>query len=139
MCKSKFQGGLGVLDLALMNKALLAKWWIRFLDPTVKDKWKDLILAKYGNGGAHGLSSPFWKAILRDNATINLGLNKEIGNGNTTAFWLDRWCGDCALQAHYPHLFSIVTDRFILVANAFATSTLKLDFKRQLTGIYLQE
>ena len=40
VCRSKEQGGLGVLDLNLINKALLTKWWIRFLDTTVQVKWK---------------------------------------------------------------------------------------------------
>lgn len=38
VCLSKEQGGLGVLDLKNMNLALLAKWWFRFKDPTIKGK-----------------------------------------------------------------------------------------------------
>ena len=38
VCKSKDQGGLGVLDLKLRNKALLAKWWYRFLDNSVSGR-----------------------------------------------------------------------------------------------------
>jgi hypothetical protein len=30
VCKSKSQGGLGVLDLKIMNTVLLAKWMVRF-------------------------------------------------------------------------------------------------------------
>ena len=70
---------------------------------------------------------------------INLGLNKEIGNGKTTAFWLDRWYTEHALQHHYPNLFSIVTNRFVSVAEAFANSYLQLSFRRQLNGIYMIE
>jgi hypothetical protein len=36
VCKTKQNGGLGVLDLDLMNKSLLAKWIVRFKDPTVQ-------------------------------------------------------------------------------------------------------
>ena len=36
VCKSKDQGGLGLLDPDLMNIALRAKWWIRFNDPNVQ-------------------------------------------------------------------------------------------------------
>ena len=39
VCLSKKHGGLGVLYLNYMNIALLAKWWFRFKDPTVEEKW----------------------------------------------------------------------------------------------------
>jgi hypothetical protein len=35
VCKSKSQGGLGVLDFNVMNISLLAKWLVRFLDHKV--------------------------------------------------------------------------------------------------------
>ena len=122
-----------------MNKALLAKWWYRFLDNSVSGRWKNILLSKYGTRTSPSLCSPFWKSILKDHVVINLGLNKEIGNGNTTSFWLDRWCSEHALKHQFPNLFSIVTDRFISVAGAFSTSHLSLSFQRQITGIYRTE
>ena len=139
VCKSKNQGGLGILDLKLMNKALLAKWWIRFSDNTVQGKWKDIIRSKYGTRTAPTICSPFCRSILKDIPVINLGLNKEIGNGQTISFWLDRWCSEHALQHQYPHLVSIVSNRFISVAEAFDSSTLQLSFKKQLIGVCLEE
>ena len=44
VCKSKDQGGLGLLHLDLMNIALRAKWWIRFKDPNVQGIWKSILL-----------------------------------------------------------------------------------------------
>ena len=99
VCKSKDQGGLGVLDLKLMNQSLLAKWWIRFLDNSVHGTWKSILLSKYGNRTNPSVCSPFWRSILKDHVMINLGLNKEIGNGKSTAFWLDRWCTEIG-RAH---------------------------------------
>ena len=139
VCKSKDQGGLGILDLKIMNNALLAKWWIRFHDNSITGIWKDILHCKYGFRTTPFVCSPFWRSILKDHAVINLGLNKEIGNDRTTAFWLDRWFTEHALQHLYPNLFSIVYNRFISVADAFANSFLQLSFKRQLTGIYLVE
>jgi hypothetical protein len=36
VCRSRKQGGLGVIDIELMNKALLIKLLIRIKDPLVK-------------------------------------------------------------------------------------------------------
>jgi hypothetical protein len=47
VCRKKKNGGMGVLHLGNMNKALLAKWLIHFKDPTFSAKWKDIIQDKY--------------------------------------------------------------------------------------------
>jgi hypothetical protein len=44
---NKKQEGLGVLDIDIMNKALLAKWLIRYKDPMVKGYWKSILIYKY--------------------------------------------------------------------------------------------
>lgn len=137
VCSSKDQRGLGMLDLKLMNKALLAKWWIRFLDNTAQGKWKDIIVCKYGSRTSPAICSPLWRWILKDHSIIGLWLNKQIGNGVTTVYWLDRWCFEFSLQHQYHNLLSIVQNRFIYVAFAFSKSYMHLDFKRQLTDIYL--
>jgi hypothetical protein len=36
VCKTKSQDGLRVLDLKIMNTALLAKWMVRYSDPLIK-------------------------------------------------------------------------------------------------------
>lgn len=51
VCKSKEEGGLGVKDLALFNKALLGKWLWRLRNEP-KSLWCRVVLAKYGDGGA---------------------------------------------------------------------------------------
>jgi hypothetical protein len=65
MCKTKKIGGLGVLDLDLMNKSLLAKWIIRFKDPTVQGFWKDILMFKYLNSQNRQVHSSFWKKMLQ--------------------------------------------------------------------------
>ncbi|TYJ12132.1 hypothetical protein E1A91_A11G327600v1, partial [Gossypium mustelinum] len=66
VCKPKSKGRAGVVNLRIKNKALLAKWSWRFA--VEKDAlWRKVITAKYGS--------------------------ERIGNGKTTLFWLDIWCG----------------------------------------------
>jgi hypothetical protein len=42
------QGGLGVLDLEVMNTSLLAKWFFIFHDPQMQGLWKIILVAKCG-------------------------------------------------------------------------------------------
>ena len=65
VCKSKDQGGLGLLDLDIMNIALRAKWWIRFKDLNVQGIWKSILLDKYTTSGTTGKFSSFWHDILK--------------------------------------------------------------------------
>ena len=72
---------------------------------------------------------------------INVGLNKEIGNGKGKAFWLDIDGAEMCFVDSLPSFifYTIVVDMMISVAQAFSSSKLYLKFRRQLTGIYLQK
>jgi hypothetical protein len=48
ICKPKKEGGLGIKDLRLMNKSLLAKWRWKLL-MCEDELWKNVLVAKYGN------------------------------------------------------------------------------------------
>lgn len=136
----KNQGGLGVLELHYMNIALLAKWWYRFKDPTVSGKWKTLLTIKYSLTGLHiPRCFSFWSGVLSFIHIYEMGINRIVGNGMNTFFWLDRWMGDCALYCVYPNLFRIAANQQLLVSNAFSHSLLDIQFTRQLTGILYTE
>lgn len=62
-----------------------------------------------------------------------------VGNGQTVSFCYDRWFYECDFYSTYVHLYTIVKDPLILVGQAFHTGHLKLQFRRQLLGIYLLE
>ena len=72
MCRSKELGGLVVLDLKVMNDALLAKWLMRFLDDNVVGNWKYILIHKYSFIGTYGVHSPFWKNIMKNKNTIEV-------------------------------------------------------------------
>lgn len=139
VCKSKSQGGLGIIDLKRLNQALLAKWWIRFQDPSISGLWKTILLAKYGQSGYSSTCSSFWAGILKGTAVVELGLTRHLGNGSTIKFWTDRWCSEHPLSLLYPNLFQHSSDPDLLVVEAFENSSLQLHFTRQLTGILLTE
>jgi hypothetical protein len=45
--RNREQGGLGVLNLEIMDKSLLAKWIIRYKDNSVQRYWKRYFKFKY--------------------------------------------------------------------------------------------
>jgi hypothetical protein len=73
-----------LLDLEIMNKALLVKWLVRFNDPTVEGKWKDILKVKYSISMSH--LSPFWAEVLKDRDLVGLSFNKHIGTGTIVLF-----------------------------------------------------
>lgn len=128
------------MSLTRINISLMAKWWFRFKDPTIEGKWKAILINKYGTSGLDSTnSSHFWNGLLSFQHIFELGINRQVNNGQDTALWLDRWHGECALYCRYPNLFKIVADPTITVSNAYSTSYLSLTFNRQLTGISLSE
>lgn len=60
ICKSKSHYDLGILDLKIVNYALLVKWFVTFYDPQVQGKWKELFLAKYDFKKFSNRFSHFW-------------------------------------------------------------------------------
>lgn len=58
LCQPKDQGGLGIRDLDIQNKALLSKWLYRLL--TTDGTWQQLIRNKYLN--AKPLSQAYWRS-----------------------------------------------------------------------------
>ncbi|PNY14484.1 cysteine-rich receptor-like protein kinase, partial [Trifolium pratense] len=91
VCKPKSVGGLGVRDLRLTNISLLAKWRWKLLQPH-DELWKDIVVAKYGNGvvGRNSLGeaqisrfgSTWWRNIcLLDNNSswlYSISLQQEL-------------------------------------------------------------
>ncbi|RVX01006.1 putative ribonuclease H protein [Vitis vinifera] len=95
VCSDKQKGGLGVRNLALLNKALLCKWSWRF---TVEKEvlWRQVICGKYGEEvggwrscdvrGSNGVG--LWKAIRRDwDATIWFILWGMVGEAWVEDVW----------------------------------------------------
>jgi hypothetical protein len=127
ICKPKKEGGLGIKDLRLMNKSLLAKWRWKLL-MNEGDLWKDIIVAKYGSiaignaclgeENARGGASVWWRDICKLDSGIgwfSQAATIKIGSGNTTGFWSNVWVGGVTLKARFPRLFGISTQQEKLV------------------------
>lgn len=47
------------------------------------------------------------------------GLRIEIGNGQMTMFWKDKWCGDHSLMREFPAVFSMAANPLTRVSEYF--------------------
>ena len=89
----KKKGGLGVRNLALMNKALLSKWNWRFAIEK-EAFWKQVISLKYGEeeggwctravSGSYGVR--LWKVIRKEWLCLNSSLAYRVGCGRRVRF-----------------------------------------------------
>ena len=98
VCTPKDQGGLGIRDSRMMNKALLAKrGWQLYSNSN--SLWSKILKAKYLT--THSFlqvqpkndSSATWKSILSAHHTVTKGIAFSVRNGATARFWLDTWIG----------------------------------------------
>lgn len=125
----KREGGLGVRDLRQVNLALLAKWHWRLLTDAL-GIWKSILVGRYGEcfpsprGRPNSLRrfSTWWYNISLlggpSDATsdwFSQGVVQIIGDGLSTFFWHDPWCGSTTLNVRFSGLFNLSLNKDVLV------------------------
>ncbi|XP_019414594.1 PREDICTED: uncharacterized protein LOC109326361 [Lupinus angustifolius] len=126
ICKPKKEGGLGVKNLFLFNKALLCKWkWRRVQEPN--SLRVEVLNSKYGTEldiQSSITDSAWWQdlgSLSRDVGTLGDGfesnISKIIGDGSRTRFWTDCWCGPICLNPRFPRLFLLADDRYAMISD----------------------
>jgi hypothetical protein len=91
VCRPKESGGLGILDLKIMNSTLQL-WWA----------WN----ARTPNNRA-------WSILLNplenhERRLFNAAARVELGNGNRCFFWTDRWINGPTVEDITPEVFNYV-------------------------------
>ena len=109
--KPKNRGGLGIKDLRRMNISLLCKWWWKAENGS--GIWHDIIRRKYLKKGMVSLlkkspkNSPVWNDMLKVRNVYTRGRSMIVGDGKSTSFWHDRWCGLVSLADKFLGLYEI--------------------------------
>ncbi|XP_021995809.1 uncharacterized protein LOC110892992 [Helianthus annuus] len=130
----KKQGGLGIGSLASMNKAMMVKWIVKFRNEFTH-LWARVIMAIHGRNRNYpsipvmNSISGVWKNIVQLGKGANLNLSDvesrlevQLGCGNKTFFWLDKWAGDFLLKEQFPPLFALQSDKRCLVQHRYTMS-----------------
>jgi len=143
LCRPKDQGGLGIVNLQLQNKCLLAKWLVNLLN--TDGMWQKLLTNKYLHSKsltqvkARPYDSHFWRGLMKiKDEVFSLG-SFEVKDGSKTRFWEDTWIGDRPFKVKYPSIYNIVRDSHATVAKVMATSPLQVSFRRALVDNKLLE
>ena len=105
ICAAKKDGGLGIRNLAIFNKALLGKWLWRFANEN-ESLWKQIISSKYDlqDGGwcSKGVRDRYgvgvWKAIRNGWENFRSHSRFLVGDGTRVKFWKDLWCENQSLE-----------------------------------------
>jgi hypothetical protein len=143
VCLPKDHGGLGVLDLEVMNIALLSKWlWKLFNE---KGFWQTILENKYLKNTTMGQctqkvgDSHLWQGLMEVKPLFLSCCNLKVGMGTKTRFWEDTWITDPCLASYFPRLYAISNDHNITVQKACPPTLNSLSFRRTLVGERLIE
>jgi hypothetical protein len=119
VCTPKDLGGLGVLNLDLMNIGLLCKWLWKLENET--GMWQDILKKKYLQKETMtqieekpGVSQ-FWSGLVKVKEVFYRFCKRIVVSGNKTRFWEDMWHDGKSLSEAFPRLFNLSMNHNITV------------------------
>ncbi|PKA58228.1 Putative ribonuclease H protein [Apostasia shenzhenica] len=140
VCKPKSCGGLGIHDLRLWRKQLLAKHAAKLLQ---KDDciWRDSFIAKYKdralNFSAKKGDSWIWRLICLSGSVVHNNLIWLIATGVSVSIWKDPWISTIPLCKWPTYINSNPGDLVSTVADLLNENTWNLTRLQQLFGVDL--
>ena len=116
LCRPKDQRGLGILDLQLQNKCLLAKWLVNLLNTT--GMWQTLLTNKYLRSKSltqsQTLRLPFLEGLMKIKDEVLANGSFIIKDGCQTRFWDDLGHVTCHSKLNI-HQFIILLEIHMLL------------------------
>ncbi len=117
VCRSKDDGGLGVLNLDSMNLALLTKWWWKFFSDR-RNIWANQIEGAYYSrrkplkeGASFKPESQWWRSVLATRDIFKCGVCYSVREGGSTDWWNDIWNGHASLRTLFPTIYEQVRSK----------------------------
>ena len=114
ICKPKKQGGLGLKDIGVWNKAMITKhlWniaedkntlWVKWIS-TVKLKGRSIWAVIEDASDSWG-----WRNILRLRQEVRQNIVTKVGDGKKASMWFDNWSSLGALNSiiNYRDLYDV--------------------------------
>ncbi|GKE05388.1 RNA-directed DNA polymerase, eukaryota, reverse transcriptase zinc-binding domain protein [Tanacetum coccineum] len=138
----KEKGGLGVSSLYALNRSLMLKWVWRFISQK-PSLWSNVIKAIHGddgslekgNGGGYRSS---WISIIQELKILqDKGINMfefmrlNLGNGEGTRFWKDKWFDGGTMKVLFPRLYALEMDKMMTVSVKMNANGLDQSFRRK--------
>nr|GFB60345.1 RNA-directed DNA polymerase, eukaryota, reverse transcriptase zinc-binding domain protein [Tanacetum cinerariifolium] len=132
-------GGLGVSSLFSLNRALLMRWFWRFISHD-NSFWCRFISTVHGPSFQVRSGTSLWRTITSEvNGLKAQGVDilshclKRVGNGLSTKFWFDPWIVNVKLCNEFPRLFALELNKSISVAEKLQQSV-DTSFRRPVRG-----
>nr|GEW24107.1 RNA-directed DNA polymerase, eukaryota, reverse transcriptase zinc-binding domain protein [Tanacetum cinerariifolium] len=82
-----------------------------------------------------------WMSITKETNMLSMKgidlmqyMRIKVGNGESTAFWEDKWCDEGALKDRFPRVYALESCKHIMVAAKFSQPTLSYSFRRHPRG-----
>jgi len=126
VCKSKSEGGLGVIDLKTQNEALLLKQLMKFFNKE-DIPWVAFIWESYYEAGSlpsmAKKGSFWWKDILKLLDKFKGLARVNINNAKSCLLWSDMW-NDKVPMIAYPELYSFIKSKNTILAEAKTSDNL---------------
>lgn len=127
VCCPKCEGGLGIRNIKLSNRAFMVKYiWILFSDKqSLWCRWIHSVFLKKRNFwivDRPGTCSWMWKKILQLRPYFRSSFRWVVGNGYSTSLWYDYWLPCGPLDGFLPLSFreSIGLPDFAVVADLYS-------------------
>ncbi|XP_039143935.1 uncharacterized mitochondrial protein AtMg00310-like [Dioscorea cayenensis subsp. rotundata] len=110
ICRSKEQGGWGILDLSSFNMALLGKWRWKLLSDS---SWGGAKILRFNYGGPNwdlfrrttSRVSFFWSGVDQCLPAFSGCVSVQVKDGANSLFWKDRWFNGRAPMNIWPESF----------------------------------
>jgi mannosylglycoprotein endo-beta-mannosidase len=120
VCKPKFQGGLGVVNLTTQNNCLLMKHLHKFYNkanlPWVKLLWEVYYANALPPSRFRDISF-WWRDCLKSLSDFKSLAKCSVGVGSSVLLWSDSW-NTVPINLQLPHLFSFTVNDGVSIHQA---------------------